>query len=126
RPLGVKAAIAKSYGGDIHAFARLDKTAHEQFTNMMNVFERQLVSEESMAVALAEESPHERILTAEQLESGGAAAGQSLSDASYRETLKVLVSLLETNRENLRGHSAHVARLMGQIAERIGVPPGQA
>jgi len=126
RPLGVKAAIAKTYGGDIHAFARLDRNAHEQFANMMNVFERNLVSEESMAVALAEESPHERTLTAQQLENGAATSGQSLGDASYQETLKVLVSLLESNRENLRGHSAHVARLVGQIAERIGVPPGQA
>lgn len=126
RPLGVKAAIAKNYGGDIHAFARLDTNAHQQFANMMNVFERNLVSEESMAVALAEESPHERTLTAEQLENGAATSSQSLSDASYLETLKVLVSLLESSRENLRGHSAHVARLIGQIAERIGVPPGQA
>ena len=55
RPLAVKAAIAKNYGGDIHAFARLDREAHQQFTNMMDVFERNLVSEESMAVALADE-----------------------------------------------------------------------
>src|SRR5690606_27362347 len=99
RPLAVKAAIAKNYGGDIHAFARLDKSAHEQFANMMNVFERNLVSEESMAVALAEESPHERTLTAEQLEHGGLTSTQSLGDASYQETLKVLVSLLESSRE---------------------------
>jgi response regulator RpfG family c-di-GMP phosphodiesterase len=125
RPLAVKAAIAKHYGGDIHAFARLDKSAQAQFANMMNVFERNLVSEESMAVALAEESPHERILTAEQLE-GASTGGQGLSDASYQETLKVLVSLLENGRQDLRGHSAHVARLVGQLAERIGVAPGQA
>src|SRR5688572_516118 len=28
RPLAIKAAIAKNYGGDIHAFAKLDKHAH--------------------------------------------------------------------------------------------------
>ena len=126
RPLAVKAAIAKYYGGDIHAFARLDKSAHQQFSNMMDVFERNLVSEESMAVALAEEPPHERTLTAEQLQSGGATSTPAVTDPSYQETLKVLVSLLEVSRESLRGHSAHVARLMGQIAERIGVPPTQA
>jgi response regulator RpfG family c-di-GMP phosphodiesterase len=126
RPLAVKAAIAKHYGGDIHAFARLDRSAHEQFASMMNVFERNLVSEESMAVALADTSPHERTLTAEQLESGTAPGGQNLTDQSYLETLKVLVSLLESNRPDLRGHSAYVARLVGQIAERIGVSPGQA
>jgi response regulator RpfG family c-di-GMP phosphodiesterase len=126
RPLAIKAAIAKHYGGDIHAFARLDRSAHEQFSNMMDVFERNLVSEESMAVALADTSPHERTLTQEQLESGAAPGGQSLSDQAYLETLKVLVSLLESNRPDLRGHSAYVARLVGQIAERIGVSPGQA
>jgi len=126
RPLAVKAAIAKNYGGDIHAFARLDKNAHEQFSNMMNVFERNLVSEESMAVALADTSPHERTLTAEQLESGASHSQEGFNDQAYQETLKVLVSLLESNRADLRGHSAHVARLVCQIAERIGVSPGQA
>src|SRR5688572_9762322 len=126
RPLAVKAAIAKNYGGDIHAFARLDRSAHEQFANMMNVFERNLVSEESMAVALADTSTHERTLTPEQLESGAGAAGPNLSDQSYQETFKVLVSLIESGRQDLRGHSAYVARLVTQTAARIGVPPGQA
>lgn len=124
RPLAVKAAIAKNYTGDIHAFARLDRAAHQQLSNMMDVFERNLVSEESMAVALAEESPHERVLTPEQLQSG-ASDHSALSDQSYRETLKVLVSLIESSRSDLRGHSAHVARLMTQMAERIGVAPPQ-
>jgi response regulator RpfG family c-di-GMP phosphodiesterase len=126
RPLAIKAAIAKNYGGDIHAFARLDRSAHEQFSNMMNVFERNLVSEESMAIALADTSSHERTLTPEQLESGAAQGGQNLSDQAYQETLKVLVSLIESGRQDLRGHSAYVARLVSQVAARIGVPPGQA
>ncbi len=125
RPLAVKAAIAKNYAGDIHAFARLDRAAHAQLTNMMDVFERNLVSEESMAVALAEESPHERTLTQKQLESGGGADSGTLSDLSYRETLKVLISLIETARSDLRGHSAHVSRLMIQMGERIGLGPAQ-
>jgi response regulator RpfG family c-di-GMP phosphodiesterase len=126
RPLAIKAAIAKNYGGDIHAFARLDRSAHEQFSNMMNVFERNLVSEESMAVALADTSPHERTLTEEQLASGASQSHEGFNDHAFQETLKVLVSLLESNRAELRGHSAQVARLLSQIAERIGVPPGQA
>ncbi len=125
RPLGVKAAIAKNYGGDIHAFARLDRNAHEQFNSMMDVFERNLVSEESMAVALAEEGPIERTLTAAQMASGRP-ADSKLGDAAYRETLNVLISLLESARSDLRGHSAHVARLVGKIAERIGVAPAQS
>jgi response regulator RpfG family c-di-GMP phosphodiesterase len=125
RPLAIKAAIARNYGGDIHAFARLDKSAHAQFNSMMDVFERNLVSEESMAVALADESPQERTLTAEQIASGGPSDTQSLSDQSYRETLKVLVSLIESARSDLRGHSSHVSRLMGQISQRMGVSKAQ-
>jgi len=125
RPLAIKAAIAKNYGGDTHAFARLDKNAHEQFSSMMDVFERNLVSEESMAVALAGESTQERTLTAEQIKSGGPGDTQNLTDQSYRETLKVLVSLIESARSDLRGHSSHVSRLMAKIAQRIGVSQAQ-
>jgi response regulator RpfG family c-di-GMP phosphodiesterase len=39
----------------------------------------------------------------------------------YVETLQVLVSLLENNRSELRGHSSLAARLIRKIAERIGV-----
>ncbi len=124
RPLAVKAAIAKNYGGDIHAFARLDRSAHEQFSSMMDVFERNLVSEESMAVALAGEAAQERTLTPEQI-AGGGPASSGFDDSAYRETLKVLVSLIEGGRSDLRGHSAHVARLVGKLSQRIGVSPSQ-
>lgn len=125
RPLAVKAAIAKAYNGDIHAFAMLDRGAHEQFTNMLNVFERNLVSEESMAVALAGEPQKERVLSADDLQSGQGPSAQGMASESYLETLNVLVSLLENTRPDLRGHSAHVARLVKKIAERIGLTPAQ-
>ncbi|HVZ30773.1 MAG TPA: DUF4388 domain-containing protein, partial [Polyangiaceae bacterium] len=67
----------------------------------------------------------ERTLTPEQIACGGASDRQNLTDASYRETLKVLVSLIESARSDLRGHSAHVSRLMGKIAQRIGVSAEQ-
>ncbi len=126
RPLAVKAAIAKHYNGDIHAFARLDRNAHQQLTTMMDVFERNMVSDASMAVALAEEAPPERVLTAAQIANSAASNAANLAHPSYLETLKVLVSLIESARSDLRGHSAHVSRLMGQIAERIGVSPAQS
>jgi response regulator RpfG family c-di-GMP phosphodiesterase len=126
RPLAVKAAIAKAYNGDIHAFAMLDRGAHEQFTSMLNVFERNLVSEESMAVALAGEPKKERVLSQGDLEKGGSQSHQGMASESYLETLNVLVSLLENTRADLRGHSAHVARLVKKIAERIGLPEAQS
>ncbi|MEO7094988.1 MAG: HD domain-containing phosphohydrolase [Polyangiales bacterium] len=40
---------------------------------------------------------------------------------SWLESLNVLISLLENNRPDLRGHSAHVARLTRKLAERVGL-----
>ncbi|HET9956352.1 MAG TPA: HD domain-containing phosphohydrolase [Polyangiaceae bacterium] len=124
RPRAVKAAINKAYNGDIHAFANLDREAHAQFTTMLNVYERNLVSEESLAVAVAREAVGERVLTGADLEQGRRAAsggGRGITDDSYLETLNVLVNLLENSRADLRGHSAQVARLMKKVGERIGV-----
>ncbi len=121
RPAAIKAAINKFYGGDIYAFAQLDRQAHEQFSNMLNVFERNLVTEESMTAALATESPTERVLSQKDLEGGGAKGifKEGFASDAYLETLNVLVSLLENNRPDLRGHSSHTARLMKKVAERI-------
>jgi response regulator RpfG family c-di-GMP phosphodiesterase len=124
RPRAIKAAISKAYNGDIHAFATLDRDAHAQFSTMLNVFERNLVSEESLAVALAKDAVGERVLTSSDLEQGRKAAtssGRGVNDPAYLETLNVLVTLLENTRQDLRGHSAQVARLMKKISERIGL-----
>jgi response regulator RpfG family c-di-GMP phosphodiesterase len=40
------------------------------------------------------------------------------------ELLNVMVSLLESSRQDLRGHSSHVARLARRLAERMGLAPG--
>ncbi len=126
RPRAVRAAVAKAYNGDIHAFATLDKDAHQQFTSMLDVYERNLMSDETMAVALAKEDrQRERVISAEELESGPAKGSRGVQDKGYVETLNVLVSLLENSRTDLRGHSAHVARLIRKIAERIGLSESQ-
>jgi response regulator RpfG family c-di-GMP phosphodiesterase len=46
-----------------------------------------------------------------------------LETHEYIETLNVLVSLLEANRQDLRGHSSLVARLTRRTCERIGLGP---
>ena len=126
RQRAIKAAIGKAYLGDIHAFASLDRDAHAQFTTMLNVFERNLVSEESLTMSLAREATTgERVITGADLEenrSAGATRGArgGLGD-DYLETLNVLVTLLENTRADLRGHSSQTARLMRRISERIGV-----
>ncbi|MBN2197394.1 MAG: DUF4388 domain-containing protein [Polyangiaceae bacterium] len=126
RPRAVKAAIAKNYGGDIHAFANIDTQAHEQFQSMLNVYERNLVSDESLTSSLAtDERRRERVISAEQLQQAGPAASTrgfgGFSGHEYLETLNVLVTLIENSRGDLRGHSAHVGRFVRKLAERIGL-----
>ncbi len=130
RPAAVRAAIAKAYGGDLHAFALLDRAAHAQFSAMLDVYERNVVSESSMATALARESMQggrERVVSEKELEraqKGGNVSGKvSFSSEEFLELLNVLVSLLETSRPDLRGHSAQCARLTRRILERINVAP---
>lgn len=129
RPAAVKAAVAKAYGGDIHAFALLDRAAHMQFQAMLDVYERNLVSDSSMVTALAKEATakqRERVVSPEQLSRAGAAGQPSAGVGGLRrdqlfELLNVLVSLLEGGRPELRGHSAQVARLARQMAERLSL-----
>jgi response regulator RpfG family c-di-GMP phosphodiesterase len=51
-------------------------------------------------------------------------ADKGVSGASFVELLNVLVSLLESSRADLRGHSALVARLMRRMAEKLSLEPG--
>ena len=123
RPRSVRAAINKAFNGDIHAFATLDRSAHEQFTTMLDVYERNLVSEESLTLSVAKEaSSAERVLSAQDFNAKATTSGKGINDESYLETLNVLVSLIENTRADLRGHSAQVSRLMKKICERIGLP----
>ncbi len=129
RPRGVRAAVAKAYQGDIHAFAQLDRSAHAQFTNMLDIYERNLVSDESLVTALASEAvARERTLSGGDLEKAAtrAARSEGITGNAYLETLNVLVSLIENGRPDLRGHSAHVARLLRKIAERLNLSAVQA
>ena len=52
--------------------------------------------------------------------------GQKVSDASFVELLHVLVSLLESTRADLRGHSAEVARLVRRMGEKLGLESRRA
>ncbi len=133
RPGGVRAAIAKCYGGDIHAFALLDRAAHAQFSAMLDVYERNVVSDVSMTAALARGSSatggrgervvSERDMAQAQKRAATGQAGASVGQEEMLELLNVLVSLLENARPDLRGHSAHVARFTRRMLERINVGP---
>ncbi len=124
RPRAVKAAISKAYNGDIHAFAILDRDAHVQFSNMLNVFERNLVSDESMVLSMAKEATQtERVLSDKDFKlRKTSSGGGGVTDEAFQELLNVLITLIENSRPDLRGHSATVARLTKKISERIGLP----
>lgn len=52
-------------------------------------------------------------------------SGQTTLTGDYLETLNVFVSLLETGRTDLRGHSGQCARLMRRVCERMGLTSQQ-
>ncbi|MBN2525290.1 MAG: DUF4388 domain-containing protein [Deltaproteobacteria bacterium] len=128
RPAAINAAINKFYKGDIHAFTAIDKESIAAFQSMMDVYERNLLDEGAMVAASAEASTmgrKEQVLSEEDLArsdrvslmSGGAkSSGHSL------ELAKVMVSLLESTRENLSGHSVLTSNYTQKMCERMGLP----
>jgi response regulator RpfG family c-di-GMP phosphodiesterase len=131
RPAAVKALVAKAYAGDIHAFALLDRQAHAQFQAMLNVYERNLVTDDAMNASVlraeVKSRGRERMLSEKEIEQGGSASsasGAGVSSTSFVELLNVLVSLIENARPDLRGHSVQVARLVRRMAEKMGLEPG--
>lgn len=117
RPKAVRAAIAKSYAGDTRAFAMLERAVAP---DLLDLFDRELfetggfVHEKKKA---AEAQPRE---APETLAGPGVTLPDVLGEP-FRESLNVLITLVESTRAELRGHSAHVARLMRQVAERMGL-----
>ncbi|HXN33103.1 MAG TPA: HD domain-containing phosphohydrolase [Polyangiaceae bacterium] len=127
RPAAVRAFMAKAYGGDIHAFALLDRQAHAQLQAMLNVYDRNLVTDDSMTLSMvraeAKGRGRERILSEQEIAEAGTATNAPGGGGSteFLELLNVLVSLLESSRADLRGHSSQVARLARRVAEKMGL-----
>jgi response regulator RpfG family c-di-GMP phosphodiesterase len=130
RPASIKASIAKAYRGDIHSFAQLDREGFQEFHQMMDVYERNLLDEETMAASLVNEGSRvERVLSVEQMEDGAEreqkttarVTGSSLDTTI--EILRVSVSLLESSRAELAGHSVQTAHFVERMGRRIGLSP---
>jgi response regulator RpfG family c-di-GMP phosphodiesterase len=128
RPAAVKAAVSKFYRGDIHAFNALDKAGYAAFHSMMDVYERNLLDAETMATSLAaENSPREQMFSAKDIHQKAAASeqdtpkvgGQDLG--STLEMLRIMVSLLDSTRGELAGHSVQTSRLIERMGNRIGL-----
>jgi len=129
RPAAIKAAIAKFYKGDIHAFGILDKDSVRAFQSMMDVYERNLLDETSMAAAVASTSGKgERTILADEMTAReGADRDTGILDKGLSRTahavsvVRVLVSLLESNRGDLAGHSVITASHAERMCARIGL-----
>jgi response regulator RpfG family c-di-GMP phosphodiesterase len=144
RPAAVRACIQKHYQGDIHAFGKLDQASYSQFKQMMDTYERNIFTEETLtgevplprgATVMMDAPPsYERQYAPEDLEASRpevpSRPRQELSRrtppeltnfASSVEAVNVLVSLLENQRQELRGHSAQVSRLMQKVGEHMGL-----
>jgi response regulator RpfG family c-di-GMP phosphodiesterase len=139
RPAAVKALIAKAYGGDLRAFEVFERFGVGQ---VQVVYERTAVGGPLEA---QRPNPRERASDVLELTRTGApkpspgkpqaatppvgappaAAGVLPADPgpSFVELLHVMVSLLESGRADLRGHSSQVARLARRMAEKLRLEP---
>lgn len=129
RPAAIKAAINKFYRGDLHAFASLDKESMQAYQSMMDVYERNLLDEGTMAAAVVSSAEGmERTLSEEELALRGARTAEGDDSSKARgtsaidlEVIKVLVSLLESGRGDLSGHSVLAASHTERMCRRIGL-----
>jgi response regulator RpfG family c-di-GMP phosphodiesterase len=156
RPAAVRALIAKVYTGDGRAFAMLDKQTRSLFDQALTGYGRHVVDFESDRSPHVETTrTRERVVEepeparppsrkpapppvpavvavpapippAPPTPPPSTTAERGVSGASFVELLHVLVSLLETSRADLHGHSAQVARLMRRIGDKMGLDPGTA
>ncbi len=143
RPAAVKALIAKAYLGDIHAFALLDRQAHMQMAGTMRYGNDIALDDgpsvppppppRKESVARPPSPPPPPRAPAPPVAAPAAppvekeapppdrGRNQRVTDASFVELLHVLVSLLESARADLRGHSAEVARLVRRVGDKLGL-----
>jgi response regulator RpfG family c-di-GMP phosphodiesterase len=135
RPRAVKAAIARAHHGDLQAFARLIMVNQVQLHGMRDVrplSERPPPPGEASRKPLDDGGSRKEGVPARSHPSNRALAAIVPTAAKEKvavyspeevlELLNVLVSLLENGRTDLRGHSAHVARLTRRVAERMALP----
>ncbi len=127
RPAAVRAAILKHYAGELYAFAQVDTTGREQYLSMIDLYAQHSVQSPQPAPAppmVPTTERRERVVTdADVARSSPRSLAHGASKGAFVELATVLVSLLENNRGELRGHSPLVARWMRKLAERIRLAP---
>jgi response regulator RpfG family c-di-GMP phosphodiesterase len=149
RPAAVRAAIAKGYAGDARAFTALEHALQAQFHAEREAFDSQLPPDDGAPMILLDEravpsldraaADRERPPTVRDVRAPAppappapiappapmappapiAAPARPAKGDTVLELLNVMVGLLEHDRQELRGHSAHVARLVRRMGERL-------
>jgi len=127
RPAAVRAAILKHYAGELYAFAQVDTTGREQYLSMIDLYAQHSIqgpTAPSSAPASPTTERRERMVSESDMarpQQRNPSSGTAR--ASFMEMVTVLVSLLENNRGELRGHSPLVSRWTRKLAERIRLAP---
>ncbi len=130
RPRAVHAAVARVHQGDLQAFARLLLAGQVQLHGMRTIRSRSDVPPPMVAAAAVVPAPapsaprprpSQRALAAIVPQAPVPKVAVYAPD-EVNEVYNVLVNLIENGRPDLRGHSAHVARLMRRVAERMALP----
>lgn len=136
RPAAIQAAIRKHYGGDPSAFARILPRSVSRPPSRESKRPSGLPKPDfglDFEVNVKQSPPpraaaRPRPQPVQDLDMGNFDAGtlgsfEAAPDyKSFIETVSVLVTLLEQDRGELRGHSAFVARVASKMAERLNLP----
>jgi response regulator RpfG family c-di-GMP phosphodiesterase len=130
RPAAIRAAIEKHYAGNGRAFAELIARDVPEVTPL-DLYDPSPWGERTEADAISVDAPtppaappppSPPMLTGTiPLDLATLGGPPGIDAEMYLETVNVLVSLLDQERAELRGHSSQVARVCRQIAERVGV-----
>jgi response regulator RpfG family c-di-GMP phosphodiesterase len=140
RPRAIRSAIARSYGGDVQAFAWMELDSQGAMYGFEAATRGQRFGDarrSSMEVGPAPARPPTPVMELEAtqpraqrisspepepLPKPRADPGATYTFDEVLEMMNVFVGLLENDRPDLRGHSALVARLTRRVGEKMSVP----
>lgn len=151
-PHAIEAGIRKYYRGDLHAFARMDGSLRQDYSEMLNIYEQRLIDFDGSTEDLPPEAEqslqafrHDEVVLDGDSSPGAeppsspapaspAPASPAVSPAPAAPTVRlgglaqvvqVLVDQLEQGHGWRSGHSGKVVGLVTELATKAGVPGDQ-
>jgi len=139
RPRAIRSAIARAYGGDLSAFAWMDLDAQGSLYGYDTVTRGQRFAPTAQRapepppppppVARNDPAPGPRVPVAAPAPPSVSVSARARTDPGVvyafdevLELMNVLVTMIEADRPDLRGHSGQVARLTKRIGEKMAIP----